>query len=172
MDLEDGSPGAQARNRLTDKTAQSQVIRQFYNSQGDFRGLGCGGTAPCSFGISFSNSGNIGWCDTSGSSCKNDGNEYTKAGLVPDPSKKLIRRQQVNGTVGEGGSYMLKSGEVIVSPQLLNPGDRALRVKPWNNTLFEEYNEMHVPDEEQGLEQYDYMMHNLYLEEDIVVGKI
>lgn len=158
--------------QLTNKPAQSQVIRQFYNSQGSFKGTGCGGTAPCAFSIVFANSGNIDFCDTSSKSCKNDGNEYTKAGKVPDTSTKPTRRQDANSTFGEGGSYLLKSGQIIVSAQPLDPGDRAVRVKRVNETLFAEYNDLHVPDPEQGLEQYDYMMHNLYLEEDIVVGKV
>lgn len=152
--------------------AQSQVIRQFYNSQGTFTGTGCGGTAPCAFSIVFANAGNIGWCDTTRSSCKNDGNEFTKAGKVPDHSKRLMRNQGANSSIGEGGSYVLKSGQIAVSAEPLGTGDVAVWVKPLNETLFAEYNDLHVPDTEQGLEQYDYMMHNLYLEEDVVVGKV
>lgn len=91
---------------------------------------------------------------------------------MPDPDTKLMRRQDANITIGEGGSYLLKSGQIIVSAQPLDLGDRAVRVKRINETLFAEYNDLHVRDPEQGLEQYDYMMHNLYLEEDIVVGKV
>lgn len=91
---------------------------------------------------------------------------------MPDPSKKPTRRQDTNSTIGQGGSYLLKSGQIVVSAQPLNLGDRAVRVKRLNETLFAEYNDLHVPDPEQGLEQYDYMMHNLYLEEDIVVRRI
>lgn len=122
--------------------------------------------------IVFANSGNIDFCDTSVKSCKNDGNEYTKAGKVQDPSTKPTRRQYANSIIEEGGSYLLKSGQIVVSAQPLNSGDRAVRVKRINETLFAEYNDLHVPDPEQGLDQYDYMMHNLYLEEDIVVGSV
>jgi hypothetical protein len=39
--------------------------------------------------------------------------------------------------------------------------------------LDAEYNEIHIPDPEQGLEeQYDHRMRNLYLEEDVVTGKV
>lgn len=91
---------------------------------------------------------------------------------MPDPDPKPTRRQDANSTIGEGGSYLLKSGQIVVSAQPLNPGDRAVRVKRLNETLFAEYNDLHVLDPEQGLEQYDYMMHNLYLEEDVVVGSV
>lgn len=155
-----------------EEIAQSQVIRQFYNSHGTFKGTGCGGTAPCTFSIVFANSGNIDYCDTSRKSCKNDGNEYNKTGKVDGPSRNLTRRQDTDSTIGEGGSYLLKSGQIVVSAQPLNPGDRAVRVKRLNETLFAEYNDLHVTDPEQGLEQYDYMMHNLYLEEDVVVGAV
>lgn len=161
-----------AGNILTKTPAQSQVIRQFYNSQASFKGTGCGGTAPCSFNIVFANAGLIDWCDSSASKCKNDGNEFTKAGKVPDPSKRLIRRQDTNETVEAGGTYLLQSGQTVVSAQPLNVGDRAVRVKRYNETLYAEYNEMHILDPEQGLEQYDYMMPNLYLEEDVVVEKV
>lgn len=159
------------RGRLINGIAQSQVIRQFYNSQGTFKGTGCDGKAPCSFNIVFANAGLIGYCKNDGK-CKNDGNEYTKDGKVPDPSKRLMHRQEGSGSGEQGGTYLLKSGETILSPQPLNVGDQAFRVKRYNDTLFAEYNERHVPDAEQGLEQYDYMMHNLYLEEDEVVSKV
>lgn len=80
--------------------------------------------------------------------------------------------QEADSVIGEDGSYVLESGQVVVSAEPLRPGDVAVWVKRLNQTLFAECNEMHVPDPEQELEQYDYMMGNLYLEEDVVVGKV
>lgn len=56
-----------------------------------------------------------------------------------------MRHQDANSTIGEGGSYLLKSGQTVVSAQPLNPGDRAVRVKRLNETLFAEYNDLHIP---------------------------
>ncbi|KAI0582606.1 DNase-NucA-NucB domain-containing protein [Pyrenophora tritici-repentis] len=148
--VQESDAGGQV-NRCVKKgynNAQSQVIRQFYNSEGSFKGKGCDSTFPCSFNIVFANAGNIDWCDSTASKCKNDGNEYTKAGKVPDPSKRLMHRQEsYNGTLQVGGMYLLESGQSIVSAQPLSIGDRAFRVKRHNETLYAEYNHMHIPDD-------------------------
>lgn len=38
-----------------------------------------------------------------------------------------------------------------------------------NSTLFKEQSEIHVPDDNLGLEQYDYMQDDLYLERSEIV---
>ena len=60
----------------------------------------------------------------------------------------------------QGGKFLLKSVEIIVSPQPLDVEDRAFRVKRHNEILFAEHNEMHVPDADQRLQQYICVMDN------------
>lgn len=47
-----------------------------------------------------------------------------------------------------------------------------LRLVLKNATLFDEYNINHDFDPDQGNEQYDYMLHNLDLVEDVVVEAV
>jgi len=140
--------------------AQSQVIKNFYNSFVNFKGTGCDKQAPCAFNVVFANAGNIGYCHTS-PDCTNDGNEYTKAGEVK-------RKRDAN----VGGYYELANGDVIYSPVPVEVGTLGYKTVPRNATLFEQHNMDHVPDPEMGDEQYDYMMDNLDLLETSVVREV
>lgn len=48
----------------------------------------------------------------------------------------------------------------------------AHRTVPKNATLFFEHNINHIVDHDQGLDQYEYMMDNLGMEEDVVMEAI
>jgi hypothetical protein len=139
--------------------AQSQVIKNFYNSFANFKGTGCDKKYPCQFDVVFSNAGNIGYCDAK-PNCANDGNEYTKGGKA----KRDVEPQ--------GGYYKLASGDIIYSPSGTQVGALAYKTVPKNATLFNQHNLNHVPDPDQGDEQYDYMLANLDLVEDPVVEAV
>ncbi|KAF2195968.1 hypothetical protein GQ43DRAFT_289178 [Delitschia confertaspora ATCC 74209] len=170
--VQESDKGGQVNRCVESKynNAQSQVVKNFYNSYANFKGLGCDKKYPCTFRISFSNSGNIPWCNAGPNpKCKNDGNEYNKDGKIPDPKKRDT------GLVGK--RYALASGEIIYSPEPLEIGDIAIRTAPINGTLFEEYNSAHVKrdlidGEETEYDQYEYMMHNLKTIRDEVVGVV
>ncbi|KAL2357427.1 hypothetical protein BJ546DRAFT_1058010 [Cryomyces antarcticus] len=163
--VEESDKGGQVNRCVKSEynNAQSQVIRNFYNSYAGFKGKGCGKTAPCHFAVVFANARNIGYCNTT-PNCKNDGNEYTKDGKVPDPKK----REAPTGPVG--GYYKLASGDVVYAPTGAEVGAMAYRTVRRNETLYDEHNRNHEYSEDQGYEQYDYMMDNLELAEDVVVA--
>lgn len=142
---------------------KARLLKTFLNSFADFKGTGCDKKFPCQFNIVFSNAGTIGWCKPS-PDCKNDGNEYTKDGKAPDPKKRAEERK--------GGYYRLSSGEVIYAPSGTEVGAVAHRTVPKNATLFFEHNINHIVDHDQGLDQYEYMMDNLGMEEDVVMEAI
>ncbi|PKY03800.1 hypothetical protein P168DRAFT_327839 [Aspergillus campestris IBT 28561] len=100
---------------------QGGVLRQFYYSNGNFKGKGCDGKAPCKFSLSFKNFNKYGYCKKGGS-CTNDGNEYTKAG----PAK---REEEVDAS----GYYRLGSGDVIYVPDGAAVGDLVYKAKFTNS---------------------------------------
>lgn len=142
---------------------KARLLKTFLNSFADFKGTGCDKKFPCQFNIVFSNAGTIGWCKPS-PDCKNDGNEYTKDSKVPGPKKRAEERK--------GGYYRLSSGDVIYAPSGTEVGAVAHRTVPKNATLFFEHNANHIVDHDQGLDQYEYMMDNLGMEEDVVMEAI
>lgn len=137
----------------------------FYYSRSKYSAAGCHNKSPCKFDISFKETNNIEWCSPS-TKCKNDGNEYTKNGKYPDPKKRTEDEEP------RGGYYKLSSGDVIYSPGGTQIGAVAFRTVLGNATLFDEYNINHVYNPDQGHEQYDYMLHNLDLVEDVVVEAV
>ncbi|KAG9630838.1 hypothetical protein KCU64_g16900, partial [Aureobasidium melanogenum] len=148
-----------------ENNAQSQTIKNFYYSLGkdfkDNKGKGCNKKSPCAFQVGFKNAGNVQYCNVN-PDCRNDGNEYTKAGLFK--TKRSI-------TTG-GGYYELENGDVIFSPVSLGEGSVAYMTVPRNTTLYDEHNMNHVPDPDQDDSQYDYMMDNLDLVELAIVKEV
>ncbi|KAE8154310.1 hypothetical protein BDV25DRAFT_147933 [Aspergillus avenaceus] len=90
---------------------QGQILQSFYYSRGQFKGKGCNGKAPCRFGVSFKRFSKYKYCKKR-ANCKNDGNEYTKAG----PAKR-------EEDVDTSGYYRLGNGEVIFVPDGASVGD-------------------------------------------------
>ncbi|PLN84999.1 hypothetical protein BDW42DRAFT_161413 [Aspergillus taichungensis] len=90
---------------------QGNILKQFYYSQGQFKGKGCNRKAPCQFSVSFKQFSNQSYC-RKGASCKNDNNEFTKSG----PAK---REEEVDAS----GYYRLGSGEIIFAPDGAAVGD-------------------------------------------------
>lgn len=97
---------------MVDKNAgQGSILKQFYYSQGQFKGKGCNRKAPCKFSVSFKQFSKHQYC-RKGASCKNDNNEFTKSG----PAK---RDEEVDAS----GYYRLGSGEIIFAPDGAAVGD-------------------------------------------------
>ncbi|KAJ5191045.1 uncharacterized protein N7498_010030 [Penicillium cinerascens] len=137
---------------------QGQGLRQFYNSQGSFKGDGLGGNKG-GYTVGFANAGTIQYCI--GTNCANDGKEYTRNGLA-----KRDRIQRRNA----GGLYKLNNGATFYAPSGAEVGDIVWTPKSHNKTLSLEMSKSHVFDPDQGLEQYEYMMFNMYTERSEVVG--
>ncbi|GAA90327.1 hypothetical protein AKAW_08441 [Aspergillus luchuensis IFO 4308] len=109
------------------RAAQGQVLRNFYNSRGQFQGKGCNGTAPCRFSVSFTNASRLQYCK-SRPNCTNDGNEYTKRG----PARRDV------GAEGGTEFYRLESGMVLFAPGGLEIGEVVYRTGVGNWTVFED----------------------------------
>ncbi|KAF1348208.1 deoxyribonuclease NucA/NucB-domain-containing protein [Delphinella strobiligena] len=130
-----------------------------------FKGDYCNG-GPCTFTLGFENSDGLLYCDAdNGGSCKNDGNEVIGPN---DPAAKLKRSPSLSPP--PISSYALSSGSTVVVPVGASPGQRAWRVAPVNETLWLSQSEGHVLDGDRGHEQFEYMLANLYLVEDSIVG--
>lgn len=142
---------------------QGQALRQFYNSQGSFDDVGLGGNKGA-FSISFANEGGIQYCGDA-PNCANDGHEYTSGGLA-----RRAGFDNNGGRVANGTYYQLSNGEMMHAPGGAKIGDVVHTPKPINKTLANEYARDHVYDPEQGLEQYEYMQHNMFTEHATVVG--
>ncbi|CAK4023169.1 Hypothetical predicted protein [Lecanosticta acicola] len=142
---------------------QGQALRQFYNSQGSFDEDGLGGKEGA-FSISFGNVGGIRYCGTR-PNCANDGHEFTQGGLA-----KRSGEASNGGRLATGGWYRLSNNETMHAPGGANVGDIVHTPKPINRTLSAQYAQNHVYDPDQGLEQYEYMQHNMYTEQATVLG--
>lgn len=142
-----------------DTSGQGQALRQFYNSQGSFDDVGLGGNKG-TYNVGFANVGGIRYC-LAGANCANDGEEYTRSGLA-----KRDRIQRRNA----GGFYKLNNGGTFYAPSGADAGDIVWTPKSHNKTLSLEMSKSHTFDPNQGLEQYEYMMHNMYTEQSEVVG--
>ncbi|KAG8677551.1 hypothetical protein FPOAC2_03684 [Fusarium poae] len=140
---------------------QGQVLKQFYNSQGSFDEVGLGGNKG-HFTIGFGNPGDSPYCSPN-TDCVNDGHEYTRDGLAR--RSHIIKRRDKSF-----GYYKLKSGGTFFAPSGAKPGDLVFTPRFHNRTLGRELSRKHVFDPERGLEQYEYMMGNMYTDRDEVVG--
>lgn len=95
--------------------AQSNVLKQFYYSQGSYSGTGLGGQ-PGQFTLSFANYGDVKYCGFE-EDCKNDGNQYNRNGEIAD--KKDSKRG-----AGMLNTYVTEKGQIIHVPGGAFPGDR------------------------------------------------
>jgi hypothetical protein len=103
------------------------------------------------------------YCDSysgGGGSCTPDGNEII--GPNNPPAKRSLPDTPM--------TYKLASGGTIVVPSGAVPGQRVWQLRAHNETLWNEYTQSHVLDEEAGLEQYEYMLANLFFAETTILG--
>jgi hypothetical protein len=124
---------------------------------------------PAQFKQSFSASSTLTYCGgaTSGDACLNDGLQYGESGKIVDAIAK--RADQVPR---EHFTYRLHSGQTITVPDVFEIGHRVLLPREHNSTLLVEQSEIHNYDDAQGLEQFDYMTDNLFVDEDYVVERL
>lgn len=141
---------------------QGARLQQLYNSKGPWKNnQGLNGKAPAEFKQTFSNAGNLKYCAGPSADCTNDGLQYDKDGKIPGGKKKRdvpVPRK----------TYRLGGGEHVTVPEDFDIGHPVLLPRVHNSTLFTEQSENHKYDENAGLEQYDYMVDNLYFDEDHV----
>ncbi|KKA23184.1 hypothetical protein T310_2777 [Rasamsonia emersonii CBS 393.64] len=151
---------------------QGALLKNFYYSQGRFSSVGLGGR-PGHFQISFSNVGHLQYCKsaTGTPDCTNDGNEYDRNGKAHD-KKKRDDADSNDGTQDPPNHYLLSDGRDIYVPGGAEIGDHVWTPRARNASLFDEMLDADEPDDSQGLEQYDYMLHNLYLENATIVAVI
>lgn len=103
------------------------------------------------------------YCDAysgGGGSCTPDGNE------IVGPNNPPAKRDLPDTPT----TYILASGGTIVVPSGAIPGQRVWRLQVHNVTLWEEHTNSHVLDEVAGLDQYEYMLANLFFAETTIVG--
>ncbi|KAK1145347.1 hypothetical protein N8T08_004222 [Aspergillus melleus] len=103
---------------MTDKEQAKGMSRGTFTILTDSSGAR---VAPCKFSVTFKNVGKFGYCNNR-STCRNDGNQYTKAG----PAK---RDEDVNTS----GYYRLGNGEVIFAPDGASVGDLIYQVSFTNS---------------------------------------
>lgn len=84
-----------------------------------------------------------------------------------DPAAKRVVKRSPAPPIS---TYTLASGSTVVVPIGATSGQRAWRVAAVNETLWLQQSERHVLDADKGHEQYAYMLANLYLVEDSIVG--
>ncbi|KAI7214137.1 hypothetical protein KC333_g6175 [Hortaea werneckii] len=124
---------------------QGAALKQFYNSQGSFDNTGLNGVVATR-------------------NCANDGEQYNRNGLAKRDHSVSRRRNTI------GGHYKLSSGQTLYAPGGASVGDIVWTPRSINRTLHMEMTRDHVFDPDQGLEQYDYMQHNMASDRDEVVG--
>ncbi|PLB43355.1 hypothetical protein P170DRAFT_481302 [Aspergillus steynii IBT 23096] len=88
----------------------NRCVKTHYNGR-QFKGKGCNGRPSCQFTVSFKNFSKHKCCKKK-PNCKNDGNQYTKAGLA--------KRQE---DVDNSGYYRLSSGDIIFVSDGASVGD-------------------------------------------------
>lgn len=138
-------------------------MSQFYQSHGSFDDVGLGGN-PGTFNVGFANAGGIPYC---GSTCKPDGKQYNKHGQIKRRSNDRRSEFETRNAVT---LYKLDNGNTFYAPSGAEPGDIVWTPLSHNKTLHAEMVNNHVFNPDQGLEQYDYMQHNMYTERATVVG--
>ncbi|KAH7317014.1 hypothetical protein B0I35DRAFT_355223 [Stachybotrys elegans] len=167
---------------------QGGIISAFYRSsycQGNNGGR-------CTFTAKFSNSGNIQYCDMQ--SCDDDDNEVVgpgtdaedgdsaEDGTDDDPDagqkkRKVKKRSGLGKRLPGAPVYRTSSGLELDIPGGAQIGQRAFVVMPRNATLWNEQAEFGNPnqvrelhgDEDEEDEDYEYMLENLEVREDIIL---
>lgn len=149
------------------RTVQRARLYQLFNSNGPWKnGQGLNGSPPAVFHQTFANSGELAYCSGLGAKdCLNDGLEYDKNGRIADTASNRTRpRQQIQ--------YRLGSGELITIPDEFEIGHRVWLPREHNSTLLVQQAEAHVYDHSRGLEQFDHMEDNLYMQEDFIERRL
>lgn len=151
-------------------TGQGARLYQLFNSKGPWKNSqGLDGSPPAEFQQSFSNSGEIAYCSGkhNGKDCQNDGLQYDRRGKIVDSLSNCT-----NTVPRELFQYRLRSGEIIEVPDEFEVGHRVWLPREHNSTLLVEQSEVHVYDRARGLEQFEHMLDNLYMEEDFVEERL
>jgi hypothetical protein len=149
---------------------QGARLNQLFNSNGPWKnGQGLNGSLPAPFRQSFSNSASVTCCGgaASGDACLNDGLQYDVNGKIVDAIAKrsdMVPREHIQ--------YRLRSGETITVPDEFEIGHCVLIPREHNSTMLTEQAEAHTYDKDRGLEQFDHMMDNLYMDEDFVEERL
>lgn len=81
----------------------------------------------------------------------------------------LARRDRIQRR-GSGGFYKLDNGATFYAPSGADVGDIVWTPRSLNKTLSLEMTENHIFVPDQGLEQFEYMMHNMYSERNEVIS--
>lgn len=100
--------------------------------------------------------------------CADDGNCTPDNNEVEGPNNPPARR----APPAPMPTYILASGSRVAIPAGAYEGQTAWRVRATNHTLWMEQSESHVRDDDVGYEQYEYMLSNLFMEQDTVVGLV
>jgi hypothetical protein len=124
---------------------------------------------PADFKQSFSASSTLTYCSgaTSGDACLNDGLQYDANGKIVD----LIAKR-ADHVPQKHFTYRLHSGETITVPDEFEIGHRVLLPREHNSTLLVVQSETHESDDARGLEQFEYMTENLFVDDDYVVERL
>jgi hypothetical protein len=144
-------------------------LNQLFNSNGPWKnGQGLNRSPPARFRQSSSSPASVTYCGgaTSGDVCLNDGLQYDVNGKIVDASVKrsnMVSREHIQ--------YRLRSGEITV-PDEFEIGHRVLIPREHNSTMLTEQAEAHTYEQDRGLEQFDHMMDNLYMDEDFVEERL
>jgi hypothetical protein len=144
-------------------TGQSTRLTHFFNSNGPWSsGQGLNGQPPAQVRQTLSNSGGLtyGGGVIHGDACLNHGLQYDVNSWIVDAIAKrsdLVPREHFG--------YRLPSGEVITVPENMGIGHRVILPREYNSTLFVEQSEAHDYDESRGLEQFNYVTGNLYVDQ-------
>lgn len=156
------------------RAGQGAFLSQLFGSTGPWaNNQGLNGKAPARFRQIFANAGNIQYCSATRVDCGPDGEEWDRNGQITAPSWGRggpSSRHEILVLTQHHHNYRLASGIDISAPDFLERGHRVLVPSARNTTHFVEQSESHVYDPEKGLEQYDYMLDNLYFLEDVVQG--
>lgn len=133
---------------------------------GRFAGI-CLGGKQGPFQISFANGGNLQYCKspTATPDCTNDGNEYDRNGKANENKK---RNEKLEGD-SAAEHCLLSNGQDLFVPDGAKVGDIVWTPRAHTSTLFDEHTTTHMLDVNQGLDQYDYMQDNLFLERSEIV---
>ncbi|KAI0452519.1 hypothetical protein F5B21DRAFT_526782 [Xylaria acuta] len=171
---------------------QGGIISAFY------RGSYCTGNngGKCQFSVEFSNAGDIMYCDQQNCDADDDNEIIGPGGTAgdgdsaedgtdndPDAGQKKRKTKRRNGLgkrLPGAPVYRTSSGLELDLPRGAQIGQRAFVVLPRNATLWDEQAQFGNPDqmralhgdEDEGDEDYEYMLANLELREDTIVEEI
>ncbi|KZV93817.1 hypothetical protein EXIGLDRAFT_709762 [Exidia glandulosa HHB12029] len=161
-----------------ENSKQGGIINAFY------RASFCKG-GPCDFNVEFSNAGNIAPCQMDCTDSDNeiigpgsgtpaqDGDEADDGtdddGGNPEPTGTSKKKRVVTGARHH---YLTSSGVEIDIRGIARIGQRAVTVVARNTTLWDEQAKSHAYDDENDESQYDYMLPNLEVRDDVIIAEL